>query len=178
MILDSVLLIAVETLFVVVSGFFLIFYVRKLRSTIIQEKVAGEIVSSIVTSLEKKIHEKDDRIGDLLFRLDLLEAKMLSSTIKQSKVERGMSKAHSDISSIPISNDITTTEMTVLQVLQNGVRTAKEIQTELGKSREHVTRLMKQLFEKGYVSRNQDDRPFIYNLTDAGRDLIIGSKRL
>lgn len=178
MILDSVLLITVETLFVVVSGLFLIFYVCKLRSTIIQEKVAGEIISSIVTSLEEKIHEKDDRIGDLLFRLDLLEVRMVSSTIKQSKVESGMSKARSDISSIPIPNDITTTEMTVLQLLQNGARTAKEIQTELGKSREHVTRLMKRLFEKGYVSRNQDNRPFIYNLTGAGRDLIIGSKRL
>lgn len=178
MMLDGVLLITVETLFVVVSGLFLISYVRKLRSIIIQEKVAGEIISSIVTSLEKKIHEKDDRIGDLLFRLDLLEVKMVSSTIKQSKVESGMGKARSDISSIPIPNDITTTEMMVLQLLQNDARTAKEIQTELGKSREHVTRLMKRLFEKGYVSRNQDNRPFIYNLTGAGRDLIIGSKRL
>ncbi len=174
MILDSTSLIIIETLFVVVSGLFLIFYVGKLRSVIIQERTAGEIISSIVDSLEKKIYEKNERMGDLLFRIDLLESKMMLSTNKQTKIEDVVSEPRRVISSNMMLSDITSTEITVLRLLLNGPKPPKEIQKELGKSREHVTRLMKGLFEKGYVSRNQNKRPFVYDLTNTGKDLIIG----
>lgn len=176
MILDSTSLITIETLFVVVSGLFLIFYVGKLRSVIIQERTAGEIISSIVNSLEKKIYEKDERIGDLLFRIDLLESKMISSTRKQIKTESVVGEPPRVIPFNVMASDVTSTEITVLRLLLNGAKPPKEIQKELGKSREHVTRLMKRLFEKGYVSRNQNERPFVYDLTNAGKDLIIGSR--
>ena len=176
MILDNVSLIAIETIFVVVSGLFLILYASKLHSIITQERVAGEIVSSIVTSLERKIQEKDDRISDLLFRVDLLETKMISSTGKQSRIESVTSQSYGTTLSHTTSSGITSTEITALRLLLNESRTPKEIQKGLGKSREHVTRLMKDLFERGFVSRNQNQRPFVYNLTNTGKDLVIGLK--
>lgn len=36
-------------------------------------------------------------------------------------------------------------------------------------SREHVARVMKFLFDRGLVSRDDSDRPFTYSLTDEGR---------
>ena len=37
------------------------------------------------------------------------------------------------------------------------------------RSREHAARLMKELYEKGLVSRNNSSKPFVYQLTEEGK---------
>jgi len=43
---------------------------------------------------------------------------------------------------------------------------------KLGKSREHVSRFMKKLFEDGFVGRDTSIRPYRYTITEKGRERI------
>lgn len=56
----------------------------------------------------------------------------------------------------------------VLQLITNKAMTSRDIQITLKKSREHTSRLMKKLFEKGYVQRNTESKPYTYSITEKG----------
>ncbi len=61
----------------------------------------------------------------------------------------------------------TPTELQVLTLLANeGPKSAPEIGRVVGRSREHTARLMKKLFEEGYILRDQGRVPFRYSLVD------------
>ncbi len=61
----------------------------------------------------------------------------------------------------------TPTELQVLTMLANeGPKSAPEIGRVLGRSREHTARLMKKLFEEGYIRRDQTRIPFRYSLVE------------
>lgn len=64
------------------------------------------------------------------------------------------------------------TERHILTQILNGAKTARDIQAVLGKSREHVARMLKKLYDAGLVSRQSDDRPYTYQLTDTGRQVL------
>jgi len=60
----------------------------------------------------------------------------------------------------------------VLQLITNKSMTSRDIQVTLGRSREHTSRLMKRLFEEGYVNRNVGAKPYTYSITEKGREKI------
>src|SRR6266567_4975396 len=65
-------------------------------------------------------------------------------------------------------NSITTpTELQALTLLANqGPKSAPEIGKLVGRSREHTARLMKKLFDEGYVRRDQTRIPFRYSTVE------------
>jgi DNA-binding MarR family transcriptional regulator len=71
---------------------------------------------------------------------------------------------------IPIRRDkamaaLTETELTVLEMLTaEGSKTAPEIKDMVRLSREHTARLMKKLYEKGYLERETGKIPFRYSI--------------
>src|SRR6266487_4122967 len=70
-----------------------------------------------------------------------------------------------EIGSLP---SITTpTELQVLTLLANeGPKSAPEIGRAVARSREHTARLMKKLYEEGYIRRDQTRIPFRYSLVE------------
>ena len=56
----------------------------------------------------------------------------------------------------------------VLHLITNKVMTSRDIQITLKRSREHTSRLMKKLFEDGYVQRNTESKPYTYSITEKG----------
>src|SRR6266849_5612764 len=61
----------------------------------------------------------------------------------------------------------TPTELQVLTLLANeGPKSAPEIGLVVGRSREHTARLMKKLYEEGYIRRDQARIPFRYSLVE------------
>ncbi|MDH5416061.1 MAG: MarR family transcriptional regulator [Nitrosopumilus sp.] len=56
----------------------------------------------------------------------------------------------------------------VLQLITNKTMTSRDIQITLKRSREHTSRLMKKLFEEGYVQRNTESKPYTYSITEKG----------
>lgn len=60
----------------------------------------------------------------------------------------------------------------VLRLITDKAMTSRDIQITLGRSREHTSRLMKRLFEDGYVHRNVSIKPYTYSITGKGREKI------
>ena len=60
----------------------------------------------------------------------------------------------------------------VLKLITNRPMTSRDIEVTLGKSREHVSRFMKKLFEDGFVGRDTSIRPYRYTITEKGRERV------
>jgi predicted transcriptional regulator len=60
----------------------------------------------------------------------------------------------------------------VLQLITNKAMTSRDIQITLKRSREHTSRLMKKLFEDGYVTRDTDSKPYSYSISEKGKEKI------
>jgi len=104
-----------------------------------------------------------------------IEAAQQTMKTKITEVEEQLQKlsAVPEIKSepvIPIRRDkamaaLTDTEVAVLEMLSaEGSKTAPEIKDRIRLSREHTARLMKKLYEKGYLERETGKIPFRYNV--------------
>lgn len=60
----------------------------------------------------------------------------------------------------------------VLQLITKKPMTSRDIQITLNKSREHTSRLMKKLFDDGYVQRNTSSKPYTYSITNKGKERL------
>ena len=60
----------------------------------------------------------------------------------------------------------------VLQLITTKAMTSRDLQITLKRSREHTSRLMKKLFEDGYVNRNTDAKPYVYSISEKGKGKI------
>ncbi len=60
----------------------------------------------------------------------------------------------------------------VLHLITNKAMTSRDIQITLKRSREHTSRLMKKLFEDGFVKRNTDSKPYTYSISEKGKEKI------
>ena len=65
------------------------------------------------------------------------------------------------------------TDQEVLQILlTQGPKSAPEIQKIIGKTREHTARMMKELFEQGYVERDTSKIPYRYRINEKLRRVL------
>ena len=61
----------------------------------------------------------------------------------------------------------------VLKLITKKPMTSRDIEVTFGgRSREHVSRLMKKLFDDGLVERNTTNRPYTYSITNNGKNHI------
>jgi len=79
---------------------------------------------------------------------------------------------------IPIKREralaqLTATELRVLEILTDeGPKTAPEIRGEIELTREHTARLMKKLYVKGYVERDETKTPYAYRIKEEMRKIL------
>ena len=69
-------------------------------------------------------------------------------------------------------NQTQNTVFSILKLLSRSPMTAREIQINTKKTREHTSRLMKRLYNESLVTRDIDNKPFLYKITDEGRRLL------
>ncbi|MBT5641569.1 MarR family transcriptional regulator [Candidatus Bathyarchaeota archaeon] len=73
-----------------------------------------------------------------------------------------------------ILQQITGTEMDVLKMIVDlGEGTVPEIKDVISKTREHTARLLKKLYEKGFIDRNTSSMPYRYSIRKEIRELIL-----
>ena len=61
---------------------------------------------------------------------------------------------------------LTRTERQVIHILlSEGAKTAPMIMKAIGKTREHTSRLMKKLWQEGFIERDTNSMPFTYRPT-------------
>ena len=92
--------------------------------------------------------------------------------VDEAALSRRVLAPAGELGSLP---SITTpTEFQVLTMLANeGPKSAPEIGKIVGRSREHTARLMKRLFEDGYIRRDQTRIPFRYSLVERLRQSFV-----
>lgn len=128
--------------------------------------------SAKTVAIDKRMQNIDESTQQLKNRIEKLENKIIKLTeIPEIKRE----------SVIPIRREkamaaITETEIIVLELLsKEGGKTAPEIKNRINLSREHTARLMKKLYEKGYLERETGKIPFIYNIKEEMENILNSS---
>ncbi len=83
---------------------------------------------------------------------------------------------------IPVEGDavlenLTETELEVLALIEEmGEGTVPEIRERIGKTREHTARLLKKLYERGFIDRNTSGMPYRYSVRKEIKELIQQQK--
>ena len=103
--------------------------------------------------------------------------KLVKNEAKEKQVEEVVSEPEvvpeKPVSTPNVSNvDHTNPTDYVLQLITNKAMTSRDIQITLKRSREHTSRLMKKLFEDGFVERNTETKPYTYSITEKGKAKI------
>ncbi len=106
-----------------------------------------------------------------------LELKQFLEKLAMNQVQEKPIEVPSKVESVPEKVDSTPIIQNivpinpvnyVLHLITTKDMTSRDIQITLKKSREHTSRLMKKLFEEGYVQRNTESKPYTYSITEKG----------
>lgn len=68
--------------------------------------------------------------------------------------------------------ELSPTEAQILKLLSEGAKTPRQIEQVIKKSREHTARLLKTLYDSGYVTRTDVMKPYVYEVTAKGREFL------
>ena len=134
-------------------------------SSITQITQNNSSISTALSGLDVKIKDIETTQENLKLKISGFEDQIQKISIMPSEFRNDPS-----MPVIPIKRDkamaaLTTTEITVLEMLvSEGSKTAPEIKDRVQLSREHTARLMKKLYEGGYLEREVGKIPFRYSI--------------
>jgi len=149
-------------------------YIVGIVSVMIFNRFKRIDVPGAIAEYSRRIREYEDMLVDLRIRLDTLEIR----TERTGDTSQKVSQQVSDIGHKPIAIRRTLEQEGsgmvdyVLKLLMEGPKTSRQIEGLIGRSREHTARLMKKLFEMGYVTRDMASKPYTYTITDSGRTAL------
>jgi hypothetical protein len=147
------------------------------------ERRASGVVSDLVVHFESALGDVRRHLVELQVRLDTIEMKLGGEVVAAPRnkepgildeVQRTVEEVRRNLatgapgpvmrvaSQEPATS--TSTEQVVLRLLAAGPKTAPQIQRQIGRSREHTARILKELYERGLVVRVETARPFIYRI--------------
>ncbi|MCL4436055.1 MAG: hypothetical protein M1503_08650 [Thaumarchaeota archaeon] len=146
---------------------------------------SSTIVEGIVTELRSRLNSQDGKLMDQEVKTEILElkvARLLQDPLKSKEAFRRPEryvKPEIDVVQQAIERDVTPetvmstkadglteTEQEILRQISVRNLTTKELQSSLGKTREHTARLLKKLFDAGYIERDESTKPYSYKLVE------------
>jgi len=122
-------------------------------------------VSGRFEGIDRKLEESakvQERIIQRVEELEKVELRAPRPKVSEAKIE----------TAIPIKKEkalapLTETELGVLEILAvEGEKTASEIKKRVQLSREHTSRLMRKLYEDGYLERDTRKIPYAYHVKE------------
>jgi len=143
------------------------------KADIVEKKIAPlegqvKVISENNVNILARLTDVDTKIHDAEASHETLKTK-LTALDEQVQKFSTMPEVRSE-AVIPIRRDkaiaaLTDTELAVLEMLSTeGSKTAPEIKERVHLSREHTARLMKKLYEEGYLERETGKIPFKYSV--------------
>ena len=181
--------------FFVALAFALLFRYRQVSQRI---NASTEIAKDLWSSLEQRLKKQDERILDVMTRMEVIQARVMSAAASSPTIPP-LPRIAPDTPSTPekpepdlphitqqaksqksqVSQTLPEahaplqapdeTQLTALRLLRDGPKNTRALTNAMHKSREHTARIMKALFDAGLVTRNNTSKPFVYQLTDEGR---------
>ncbi|MEM2917016.1 MAG: helix-turn-helix domain-containing protein [Candidatus Bathyarchaeia archaeon] len=133
------------------------------------EKQIIELQTTKKETLPHEIEELKKELSTIKERQESISQKILE--IERLQTQTSFTEAKIE-AAIPLRREkvlapLTETELAVLEMLTNeGEKTAPEIKQKIGLTREHTARLMKKLYERGYVERNSTKVPYTYRIKE------------
>jgi len=191
----TIALLASAAFFVALSVGLMVRYRR------VSERISAstDLGHDLWAALEKRMNKQDERILDMMGRLEVVQSRVVAATAQTPSVltpPQILSPAPSEEKPNVVTDQKTIvqqpksqpesrtsqqvskellldeTQLTAINLLGGSPKNTRQITDALNKSREHTARIMKGLFELGLVSRNDSTKPFVYQLTDEGRRYI------
>ena len=126
------------------------------------------VVSEDREKVLARLHEIENKVRDAVTSQETLTKKV--SDIEEQARQFPMIREKGVEAVIPIRREkalapLTETELSVLETLAlEGPKTAPEIREKIKLSREHTARLMKKVYEEGYLERDTSKIPFKYRI--------------
>jgi hypothetical protein len=119
-----------------------------------------------VDGLQKNFKSVEQEVQEMRVRVDQLG-------------NAGQQRAGTSVTPVGVVTEdtlakLSPTEKGVLELLVGAPKAAPEIGRLMTKSREHTARLMKSLFEQGFVEREENRQPYEYRLNDKVREVLAG----
>lgn len=178
---------AISTGSLIVLAFFLVRY----RTLVAESRRSSDLAKNLWDAMNARLTTQDARIVDLMARFEVLSVRQgaparpapppravtppppsqTSQNITQrvppsQAVSRAPTTPQPPRQSARATND---TEATILRSLLEGPKTPNAIREVIQVTREHNGRLLKGLFDRGLVVRNEEHKPYVYEITEAGR---------
>jgi predicted transcriptional regulator len=101
-----------------------------------------------------------------------IQSEMVKSPSRKGRRSRSIIEKRVPVSRIPNMSSEDSVKH-VLKLITKKSMTSRDIEVTFGgRSREHVSRLMKKLFDDGLVERNTTNRPYTYSITDSGKKYV------
>ena len=128
------------------------------------------VIAESNTSILARLTEVDKKMRDVEASHETLKTKITAVDEQLQKATAIPEGRNEPV--IPIRRDkamaaLTDTELAVLEMLSTeGPKTAPEIKERVQLSREHTARLMKKLYEEGYLERETGKIPFKYRVKE------------
>jgi len=122
-----------------------------------------EDVSGVEKKVSAQIEDVRKKVEDVIAK----QKQFMKKTVEAPAISEAKIKA-----AIPIKREralapLTETELSVLEILAaEGKKTAPEIRARIKLTREHTARLMKKLYEKGYLEREAGKMPYAYRIKE------------
>ena len=126
----------------------------------IEGRRTSTIIDNIMKTNGNSLNAHESQSRDIIVDDSVTsQTKITSTKIGDMIEDKGLNKNQNTVSSI-------------LKLLSQSPMTAREIQVNTKKTREHTSRLMKRLYNESLVTRDIDNKPFLYKITDEGRRLL------
>ncbi len=167
------------------GGFFVVLalvLLSRYRQISQQITSSSDLGHDLWEALESRLKKQDERILDMMGRLDAVHSRWVTplppvaaATSRAAAEEQRSPVRPEPLRTVSGASGKPSLERSVVQLLSEKPRTSVEIKALAGKSREHTARMLKALFEKGLVTRDDSEKPFVYQLTDEGRRYLSQS---
>lgn len=134
-----------------------------------------EDVPAIKQKLTAQIEEVTKKVDDIKVEQDKIMQRIAEVEKMKYKVQVPEAKIEA---AIPIKKEkalapLTETELAVLETIaREGEKTAPEIREKIELTREHTARLMKKLYEGGYLERATHKMPYTYRLKEEMQKIL------
>jgi hypothetical protein len=141
-------------------------------------KTNEAVIEAVVLEYTRRLHDYDKVIAELRAKVDIVESRIKPHEVVSQ--DPSQPQPHVALMSEPVTvtqhaaieKEVNSTTDYIFKLLAERTRSSREVQLAIGRTREHTARLMKKLHGLGLVSRDINTKPFRYNITDAGRQML------
>lgn len=154
---------------------------NSLESRVFRASISSEEAYKLSKEAIESVEREANKIQNISRRVEENEKIITSLKNEIQNISKRPSYAPplKDIESpIPIQNNIileqlTETEIEVLAIIEDkGEASVPEIKNRVNKTREHTARLLKKLYDKGFIDRNTNTMPYKYHIRKEIKDNI------